>query len=263
MMAATGKHLHYGSMDNSSEQILLLPDGRRLSWGEYGDPRGKPVLYFHGIPGSRHEALLLEPGLAGGGIRLIAVNRPGFGSSDLKTGRRFTDWPSDVIALAGVGPLDARGATRGMSPGNVLIFKYCKYFPGLLAGLFRSMTGDGLEKSLDNLIRSMSLPDKELLKQSRLREIVRADLSEALAGGPDGIVYEVGLYSETWGFDPAEITMSVTLWHGGEDRNVPPRMSHRMGLDLKNCQLRFFPEEGHFSLIHNRAAEIIKTVACA
>lgn len=43
--------------------LVRLRDGRSLAWAEYGDPRGKPVLYFHGFPGSR-----LEPALGGDGL---------------------------------------------------------------------------------------------------------------------------------------------------------------------------------------------------
>ena len=32
---------------------IKLRDGRRLGYAEFGDPRGKPVLFFHGYPGSR------------------------------------------------------------------------------------------------------------------------------------------------------------------------------------------------------------------
>ena len=32
---------------------LYLKDGRRLGYLECGDPKGKPVLCFHGYPGSR------------------------------------------------------------------------------------------------------------------------------------------------------------------------------------------------------------------
>jgi pimeloyl-ACP methyl ester carboxylesterase len=80
---------------------LTLPDGRRLAYAQYGDPAGTPVMYFHGSPSSR-----LEPALIGGetwhavGLRIICPDRPGIGESTFKAGRRFIDWPADVVALA-------------------------------------------------------------------------------------------------------------------------------------------------------------------
>jgi pimeloyl-ACP methyl ester carboxylesterase len=35
------------------DNILRLPDGRRLGYAEYGDPDGKPVILFHGTLNSR------------------------------------------------------------------------------------------------------------------------------------------------------------------------------------------------------------------
>jgi len=41
---------------SAEDQHLVLPDGRRLGFAEYDDARGRPLLYFHGHPGSRYEA---------------------------------------------------------------------------------------------------------------------------------------------------------------------------------------------------------------
>ncbi|MEA1946870.1 MAG: hypothetical protein U9N83_06150 [Thermodesulfobacteriota bacterium] len=30
------------------DNILKLPDGRRLGYAEYGDPKGKTIFEFHG-----------------------------------------------------------------------------------------------------------------------------------------------------------------------------------------------------------------------
>lgn len=80
---------------------LKLPGGRVLGYDQYGNQDGQPVLFFHGTPGSR-----LDWGLFGNdgiidrlGIRLIAVDRPGMGHSTFQPGRRFLDWPQDVIIL--------------------------------------------------------------------------------------------------------------------------------------------------------------------
>ena len=83
------------------DDSLTLPDGRRLAYAQYGDPAGTPVMYFHGSPSSR-----LEPALIGGetwhalGLRIICPDRPGIGESTFQAGRRFIDWPAEVVALA-------------------------------------------------------------------------------------------------------------------------------------------------------------------
>jgi len=77
-----------------------LPDGRRLGYAEFGAPGGIPVLYQHGFPASRLEAGLVDRSAANLGLRLIAVDRPGFGRSDPCPQRGLDDWPADLADLA-------------------------------------------------------------------------------------------------------------------------------------------------------------------
>lgn len=94
-----------------------LADGRVLAYCEYGDPLGKPVLFFHGVPGSRLAAHTLDAGARRSGIRLIAPDRPGMGRSDYLEGRTLTGWPADAAGLAdalGIGPFGVVGVSGGM-----------------------------------------------------------------------------------------------------------------------------------------------------
>ncbi len=75
---------------------MQLRDGRQLGYAEYGDPDGLPVFYFHGSPSSRLDGQLAHTPALQRGIRLLAIDRPGFGLSDFKPGRTFLDWPDDV-----------------------------------------------------------------------------------------------------------------------------------------------------------------------
>ncbi|MBL8378023.1 MAG: alpha/beta hydrolase [Burkholderiales bacterium] len=81
-------------------RLLRLADGRCLAWQEYGDPRGDPLYVMHGFPGSRLQARLLEEPARRSGVRLVGVDRPGFGASTPAPDRAVLDWPRDVAALA-------------------------------------------------------------------------------------------------------------------------------------------------------------------
>ena len=98
-------------------QTIKLKDGRTLGYAEYGAPEGKPVFYFHGSPSSRLEARLFHETPTRLGVRVIAVDRPGLGLSDFKRGRKFLDWPDDVIELADALGID-RFAVMGVSGGG-------------------------------------------------------------------------------------------------------------------------------------------------
>ena len=79
---------------------VRLPDGRMLGYGEYGDPAGEPLFFFHGWPSSRYHGRMLHAEAEGRGLRVIAPDRPGIGLSDPLPGRGFSAWPSDIETLA-------------------------------------------------------------------------------------------------------------------------------------------------------------------
>src|SRR5215218_3564348 len=70
-----------------TELELSLPEGRRLSVWDGGDPNGSPVVFFHGCPDSRRAAIPGHEAATALGVRLVAASRPGYSSSELPHGR--------------------------------------------------------------------------------------------------------------------------------------------------------------------------------
>jgi len=104
-------------MTDLLSQSFRLPDGRTLTYAEYGLLDGKPLFYFHGQSGSRLEPAMLDANdFEKAGIRLIACDRPGMGGSDFQSGRGFSHWPADIITLAdslGLGKFGVFGVSGG------------------------------------------------------------------------------------------------------------------------------------------------------
>ena len=82
------------------DDVILLPDNRRLAYAEYGESDGAPVILFHGVPGSRLSWGNLPDDPFPAGLRIIAPDRPGYGRSDPRPGRTLLDWVDDVSELA-------------------------------------------------------------------------------------------------------------------------------------------------------------------
>jgi pimeloyl-ACP methyl ester carboxylesterase len=83
------------------EGTIVLPDGRRLGFAEFGVPSGRPVFWFHGTPGARRQ---IPPEARAAarrrGVRLIGLDRPGVGDSTPHLYPSFHGWAGDLAAAA-------------------------------------------------------------------------------------------------------------------------------------------------------------------
>jgi pimeloyl-ACP methyl ester carboxylesterase len=81
------------------DHLVTTADGRTLTVREGGDPDGVPILAHSGTPGS---SLLYPPHVRAaeeGGARLFSYDRPGYGGSTRKKGRKVADCAVDVAAV--------------------------------------------------------------------------------------------------------------------------------------------------------------------
>lgn len=99
-------------------QHIRLPDGRALAFDDVGDPQGAPVVYLHGTPDSRLARHPDDAVTAAAGVRLIAVDRPGAGDSDLHPGARLSSLGEDLLHLLDALAID-RVALLGWSSGGL------------------------------------------------------------------------------------------------------------------------------------------------
>lgn len=96
---------------------FLLPDGRQMGYSEYGKPDGFPIFLLHGTPGSRLWFADDDPVAHALNVRFIATDRPGYGLSDPKCGRKILDYPKDIEALADFMGIDSFSVI-GISGGS-------------------------------------------------------------------------------------------------------------------------------------------------
>lgn len=57
--------------------------GTQLTYSVYGDPKGKPVLFFHCGFGARHHSRSMAEAAKSAGVLIYKPDRPGFGHSEL------------------------------------------------------------------------------------------------------------------------------------------------------------------------------------
>ena len=100
-----------------ASDVITLPDGRRLSWHEFGDPDGLPVIYTTGTPVSGLGGAWYDQTARAVGLRWISPDKPGYGGSDYQPKRSLISWADDLTVLADQLGLD-RFALAGESGGG-------------------------------------------------------------------------------------------------------------------------------------------------
>ena len=273
------------------KSTLTLKNGRLLGYDECGDPAGKPAFYFHGLPGSTVEMAHLEGAANSQGVRLIGIDRPGFGSSDFKADRTILDFPDDVVELADHLGISNFGVS-GMSAGGVYALACAAKIPERITccavisgagdkGLHARMLGRFMpfimmpmmarmfsdrESSEKLLIEKMSsnMPDADqrALAKGNTAKIMAASLVEGFAQGGKGAALDGKLISGNYGFAYGQIELeNIFLWHGEADKQIPIAVALRTAEALLHCQATFYPGEGHISVIVNHADEIVDALA--
>jgi pimeloyl-ACP methyl ester carboxylesterase len=297
----TSKSRLFAASDRT-HQRFRLPDGRYLGYAEYGDARGLPVFYFHGFPGSRLEARLVEKEAVSYGVRLISVDRPGYGLSDVKRNRTLLDWTDDTVHLSdflGIRRFSIVGISGGGPYAAACAFKIpqllnkvaivCGLGPVVPPGGRISATGltvNGLllagrfpifarlpfaaaaliyrghpELMLALISRRFAECDQRALQIPALHQLLCDSFREAFRRSLLGPARDLVIYGRAWGFALHDIQVPMRLWHGERDAVVPPAMAHMLADEIPNCHAVFYPEDGHFSIIANRLAEILEELS--
>ena len=279
---------------------LTLRGGRRLAYTEFGAPAGNPVLYFHGFPGSRLEAEFADSIASNTGTRLIAVDRPGMGMSDYLPGRTILGWADDVLALAdhlGIGQFSVVGVSGGAPYALVCAFKLPDRIPSaaIVSGVGPpaavdtasavTTTGLGLRltthkpwvaslfsrvvcvfaRHASSLLITMLWarapePDRRILRDADFRATLATSLREAFRCGTRGAATDLRLLCAPWNFEIRDVHTPVHLWYGEVDRVVPASMGRFLERALPRCRATYMAHQGHYSLIHDFAGQILSRV---
>ncbi|RNL64370.1 alpha/beta hydrolase [Nocardioides marmoriginsengisoli] len=83
------------------EGSVAVRGERRLSFAEFGTPRGAAVFWLHGTPGGRRQVPLEARQYAEQhDVRIIGIDRPGIGTSTPHLYDEILDWTGDLAVLA-------------------------------------------------------------------------------------------------------------------------------------------------------------------
>ncbi len=230
--------------------LTTLPDGRIAEAWLGGAEVGPLVLFFHGCPDTRWAAMTGAAAARAAGVRLLCVNRPGYGRST----RHATSHAS--VADDAVAVLDALGIDQvsalGMSVGGAYAVTTAGRHPDRVTalGVVATLPMDATDTTtVDELVErhragfaafvadvDPSDPDDEALAARWLAGLpgqdaallgsagpafVAGSVREALAD-PDGYLRDAALLTRAWPEQAEDVRCPTRLWYGEHDERALP-----------------------------------------
>ena len=246
-------------------QRVQYADQHVLSYAEYGDTNGYPVLFHHGLIGGITQPDLNQI-LAGQGIRMILVARPGYGESSTYAMASYADWITisqvlidhldlrtfDVVGVSAGAPYAY--ALAALMPQHVQRVFISSGLPALyLDGIYETYPDPPAVTQFYDFCRTAPL--EEIAQQlhdmyiAPLPEDVKAssDVQAILAQHCMGMAQEARLQSVDWGFEVTDISQLVVIQHSITDAVVPFRAVQRTARLLKDYLLYTLDDAPHSS----------------
>jgi pimeloyl-ACP methyl ester carboxylesterase/DNA-binding CsgD family transcriptional regulator len=239
-----------------SRRFAKVSTGRHVAFREYGDMRGRPVLFFHQWFASSLLPIAAQDAVARSGLRLIAMDRPGFGQSQMSTPYSFDTVARDVLAMAdslGLQGFSLMAVAPGapfavalalLAPDRVerMALVAPRLFPvqqdnqrrgrlarGLagvlrhpwtirpLVRVMRSTAGERLSSAMLRHVRSESEWDKEALADPEVIHSIVQMGCDAHESSAEGFIAELELFSRGLFPEAARVGCPMSVWHGAHD----------------------------------------------
>jgi pimeloyl-ACP methyl ester carboxylesterase len=219
---------------------------------------GTPVVYAHGAPGSILEQPVSEAVLSKLGVRLVLIERPGFGASSRHEERTLATWvddlrvvleelglqrvsvlgwaagvpyalaaaalaPDRVASLSLVGPWwFLEGETQDVDPSSPSAVAACRDELSRVVAPVMQLHAQGAGALLDAILAQMPEPDRHLSPETRA--MLAASCAEALRQGAEPAIDEGLVIRLRWPFTLDDIACDAEVWSGDADVRAGPSL---------------------------------------
>lgn len=239
------------------KQKVRYNDGNALSYADYGDKKGCPLLVQHGLIAGITDHHLFDR-LINSGARVICIARPGYGESSPYVMQNMAEWALIVSVLTdqlGLSQFDVLGISSGAPYSYAL---GCK-FPGRVRNLFIFSGTPALYDA--RILAHWPYPVNKDAGLSELSELAQSlffsnlpeealrndDIKDSMMNRCFGIAQDFKLRCVDWGFDLAAVRSPVYMQHSRLDPQVPFVTAEMTAGLLPHCSFETRESEGHFS----------------
>jgi pimeloyl-ACP methyl ester carboxylesterase len=239
------------------KQTARYGNGNSLSFADYGDRNGYPILVQHGLIASITDHALFHR-LLDSGARLICIARPGYGDSSPYVMRNMAEW-GDIVS----GLVDELNLVQfdvlGMSSGAPYSYAIGHRLPDKVRTIF---IFSGTPALCDDRILALwpypvnkeaSIGELESLAKDLFfsnlspADLQRDDIQDSMRNDCFGIAQDFRLRCKDWGFSLSEVKAFVYMQHSKEDAQVPFITAEMTAKLLPNCRFEARETGEHFS----------------
>ena len=282
----------------TEQHTIELPDGRTVGFADYGASDATAVLWCHGAPGSRLEPGYLAPAAADAGLRLVGIDRPGYGLSSPQPGRTIAGWVPDALAVTEALEI-VNFVTVGVSTGGAYALALAALAPERVLGVVAccAMTdmrwpegrstmsaphthavwdapdragaltaaveafGEDGSKMLQIGEAPLAVSDLAMFRDREWTAAMMTAMPAMFTHGVEGYADDRLADGPGWvTFDVGLIAAPVIVLHGGSDIIVAAAHAHHTAAIVPTAELRVVPELGHFSIISELLPAILRVL---
>lgn len=226
-VAALHRHVHVIAIDRPGFGLSdPRPDGGLLDWPPDLDELAGQLAI------DRFSLL----GVAGGGAFALAC------------AARLPKRVRSAALVSSVAPHDRPGALAGMDLRARIVLHVLPRRLPWLSRRFHERAGRLADRDPLRLLREAwgTLPaaERAALDSPEIASIFMDAAFEGFRSGAGGMVHELRVLAEPWGFALETIEAPVFLWHGETDRVSPVAMAQALASEIPKSQLQTIPERG-------------------
>lgn len=119
---------------------------------------------------------------------------------------------------------------------------------------------DKIDKILTSDFNKVSPRDKAVLEDPQTGPFLFETFKYSVQKGPYGLLSDMRIFLEYWGFEIKDIQVPYYLYHGDADDVVHPIWSQFMKNELTDVRFKLFKGEGHYSLPYNHREHFLRDI---
>ena len=186
--------------------------------------------------------------------RFACVGISSGGPYTLACAYRMPEKIHHVSIVSSLAPLHQDELFHQLDPKMKRLFRFAKQMPcllNLIAGILFRIFKSRFDVAFEKLVADLPESDKKLLTQPAIADMFKNDVGQAFRQGSRGVVSDMNILCQPWGFSLSEIKLPVHVWHGMSDTIVSLRLAQFNIENLPNAQAHFIEGAGHFMALQN------------